>query len=110
MLKQGQLNLDDLDQPYAAVVQLRTQPQGVIHQVVLRPDKIKKIQRICQYGHAHDSGLIVLGETFGDQAAGWQYPENVYVVAVLGEAVPPVGNPNSIAEPWMCRQIVEKAA
>lgn len=82
----GQLNLDNLDQAYFVVVQLRHQSPGVLHSVILRPDKVKPTMRPCSMGHTHKSAVIVMGESPGDQAAGWQYPENVYVVAVLGTA------------------------
>lgn len=78
MLKPGRilssadtLNLADLDAPYHCVIQLLTQPRGIIHQVMLRPDKVK-------------NGLIRLGDTPGDEAAGWQYPANIVVLSVLG--------------------------
>ena len=83
----GQLQLAELDKPYFCVVQLRHQQPGVLHSVILRPDKVKHTLRQCSMGHYHDSEIIVLGESLGDQAAGWQYPENIYVVAVLGVAV-----------------------
>lgn len=83
----GFLNVDDIDKPYYCIIQLKHQPPGVLHSVILRPDKIKQIMRTCSLGHAHKSAVIVLGETPGDQAAGWQYPENIYVIAVLGAAV-----------------------
>lgn len=93
-MKIGQLNLEELDQPYYAVIQLRHQQQGVLHSVVLRPDKVKNIKREGEYGLGelrrvgwYDSAIICLGDTPGDQAAGWQYPENIYVVAILGKAV-----------------------
>ena len=86
-MKIGNLNVEELDKPYFCVIQLRHQQPGVLHAVVLRPDKIKQTMRQCSMGHSHEAAIIVLGETLGDQAAGWQYPENVYVVAVLGEAV-----------------------
>lgn len=93
MLTSGPLNLIALDQPYVAVVQLRTQPSGVIHQVTLRPDKL------------HD-GLIRLGDTMGDEAAGWQYPANIQVLSILGTG--------HEVEPgkWECKPILdlEKAA
>lgn len=82
----GNLNVEDIDRPYYCVVQLRHQQPGVLHTVILRPDKIKQTMRMCSMGHSHKSAIIVLGESPGDQAAGWQYPENVYVVAVLGAA------------------------
>lgn len=83
----GTLNVKDLDQAYFCAIQLRTQPPGVLHSVVLRPDKVKKTLRQCSMGHLHEGDVIVLGETPGDQAAGWQYPENIFVVAVLGAAI-----------------------
>lgn len=83
----GQLQLSDLDQSYYCVVQLRHQSPGVMHSVILRPDKVKQTKRQCSMGHYHDSGVIVLGETPGDQFTGWQHPENIFVVAVLGKAV-----------------------
>ena len=94
----GPLNLDQLDQPYFAVVQLRHQAPGVLHAVILRPDKVRKTERQCSLGHTHESAVIVLGESQGDQAAGWQYPENVYVVAVLGVAYEENGA-------WQCRPL-----
>lgn len=61
---------------------------GVIHQVTLRPDKI------------HD-GFIRLGETPNDEIFGWQSPENIQVLAVLG-----VAEQNEKGE-WGCRPILE---
>ena len=78
MLKLGQFCIDDLDRNYVAVVQLATQPSGVIHQVTLRVDKIHR---------AIPNSIIRLGETQGDECAGWQYPENLIVIAILGHAV-----------------------
>ena len=86
-MKIGNLNVEELDKPYFCVVQLRHQQPGVLHSVVLRPDKVKQTMRQCSMGHHHKAAIIVLGESPGDQAAGWQYPENVYVVAILGVAV-----------------------
>lgn len=86
-MKIGQLNVEDLDQPYYCIVQLRHQPQGVLHSVILRPDKISQTMRQCSMGHHHRSSVIVLGESPGDQAMGWQYPENIHVVSVLGKAI-----------------------
>lgn len=85
------LNLDDLDCAYVAIVQHFTQPQGVIHQVTLRPDKVK-------------DGLIRIGETTGDELMGWQYPENLTVIAVLGKAIKttPAGTGG---EDWKCEPI-----
>ena len=92
------MNLQELDKPLVAIVQLRHQPAGVMHQVVLRPDKVKKIKRICSLGHEHESAVIVLGETEGDQAAGWQYPETIQLVAILGEGVEEKGK-------WICKPL-----
>ena len=83
----GTLNLEELDRHYFCVIQLRHQQPGVLHSVILRTDKIRQTMRQCSMGHNHKSAIIVLGESLGDQAAGWQYPENIYVVAVLGEAI-----------------------
>lgn len=94
----GPLDLSQLDRPHFAVVQLRHQSPGVLHAVILRPDKVKKTARQCSLGHAHESAVIVLGESPGDQASGWQYPENIYIVAVLGEAVEEEGK-------WQCRPL-----
>lgn len=83
----GTLNIEDIDKPYLCTVQMRHQTSGVLHQVILRPDKIKTTKRQCSMGHFHDSAIIVLGESLGDQVTGWQYPENIYVVSVLGVAM-----------------------
>lgn len=98
MLSIGNLNLEELDKPYVAVIQLRTQPSGVIHQVVLRPDKVKTT------GRRETDAVIRLGETPADEASGWVSPQNIYVVAVLGEAVE-VENGK-----WECRPSLEQAA
>ena len=94
----GQLDIQAIDQPYFVIVQLRHQPAGVLHAVILRPDKVKQTMRQCSMGHAHKSAVIVFGESPGDQAAGWQYPENVYIVAVLGAAHEEDGK-------WECRPL-----
>ncbi len=60
-----------LTEPLCCVVQLRTQPQGVIHQVILDPDKRHK-------------SLIRLGEWPGDEILGWQHMHNIVIHAVLG--------------------------
>jgi len=83
----GQLDVEKIDQCYYCVIQLRHQAPGVLHTVIIRPDKIALTMRQCSLGHAHKSYIIVFGDSPGDQAAGWQYPENVYVVAVLGKAI-----------------------
>lgn len=62
-----------LTEPVCCVVQLRHQPDGVIHQVTLDPAKIK-------------DGLIRIGEWPGDEARGWQLTGNVTVLCVLGRA------------------------
>ena len=53
------------------MVQLKHQPQGVVHQVVIDPAKIR-------------DGLIRLGDWPGDEANGWQYVDNLTVLLVLG--------------------------
>lgn len=82
------------EKPILAVVQLNNQPKGVIHQVVLRPDKVK-------------NGIIRLGETYGDEILGWQHLGNVEVVEILGEAVPPEGASSMAGPAWTCVPIVE---
>lgn len=64
-----------------AVVQLANQPKGVIHQVILSPEKVR-------------NGIIRLGEFPGDEILGWQHLANVEVVETLGEAVQ--------VEPYVC--------
>ena len=83
MLKLGQFRLDDLDRNYVAVVQLSTQTPHVIHQVTLRTDKIHR----SFPDRAFPYPIIRLGETQGDEIAGWQFPETIKVVAILGHAV-----------------------
>ena len=60
-------------EPTLCVVQLKHQPQGVVHQVVIDPAKIR-------------DGLIRLGEWPGDEANGWQMMDNIVVLLVLGRA------------------------
>ena len=74
MITTGPLNLESLDQMTVCVVQLSTQQPGILHQVTLDPKKIK-------------NGLIRLGDTAGDEAAGWNWPQNIDVRAILGTAV-----------------------
>jgi len=74
MLTKGPLNLDNLDQSYTCVVQLLTQAPGVLHQITLDPNKIK-------------DGLIRLRDTPGDEASGWQYPQNIHTHVILGTAI-----------------------
>ena len=59
-------------EPTLCVVQIKHQPQGVVHQVVIDPTKIR-------------DGLIRLGDWPGDEANGWQYVDNVQVLLVLGK-------------------------
>ena len=86
-MKTGPLNLDELDRNYLCIVELATQPQGVLLQATLRPDKI------------HD-GLIRLGETQDDEARCWIRPEHVVIVSILGVAVENEGK-------WSCRPMLE---
>lgn len=60
-----------LKEPTLCVVQLKHQTPGVVHQVVLDPQKMK-------------DGLIRLGEWPGDEANGWQLMDNIVVLAILG--------------------------
>ena len=85
------LDLKELDQPYTVIVQHFTQALGVIHQVTLRPDKVKE-------------GLIRLGETPGDELMGWNYPENLTVLVVLGTAQKKTP-PGTGGEAWECEPI-----
>lgn len=86
MLGTGVLNLQSLDRAYVAVIQLRHQPGGVIHSVALRPDKVVRTSFNCSCGSPRDTALIRLGESPGDEVHGWQHPENINVIAVLGWA------------------------
>lgn len=86
----GPLKIENLDKPYVCIVQNSNQPRGVIHQVTLRPDKVFR-------------GLIRVGDTPGDELVGWNFPEKLYVLAVIGEGVETEGK-------WTCRPILEKAA
>ena len=92
MLQIGELILTELDKSYFAVVQLRTQPEGVIHQVTLRPDKVKE-------------SIIRLGDTPGDEITGWQYPDNILIVEILGEAFEDESEPERSPQRWKCRPI-----
>ncbi len=99
MLKLGQFSIADLDRAYVCVIQLKTQPQYVIHQVTLRPDKV----------HKSITPIIRLGETQGDEAAGWQYPNSIQIIAILGHSVrePTDGQ----TEKWKCIPIeIQEAA
>lgn len=79
------VDLAKLDQSYVVVVQHFSQPKGVIHQVTLRPDKIR-------------DGLIRLGDTQGDELNGWNYPQSFKVISVLGTSHEKDGK-------WECRPI-----
>lgn len=70
-MRTGPLDLETLDRAYVCVVKLGWEQRPVLYQVTLRPDKI------------HD-GVIRLGETQGDEINGWQYPESLQVISVLG--------------------------
>lgn len=76
-------NYGSLTYPICAVVQLATQPPGVIHQVILDPAKTKAVAGEIA---GRTPFLIRLGEWPGDEARGWQYVENIAVLAVLGRA------------------------
>ena len=73
----------DLTHPICAVVQLAHQPPGIIHQVVLDPGKVKAVAGEVA---GRTPLLIRLGEWPGDEARGWQYVDNVLVLATLGRA------------------------
>lgn len=77
-----------LDKPIVAVIQLATQPKGVVHQVILSPEKVK-------------GPLIRLGEFPGDEANGWVYLELIEIVATLGDAI-------LEGEKWKCVPRPEK--
>lgn len=79
-MKPGPLDLKALDKPYVCVIQLATQPKGVIHQVTLRPDKVKST------GKRATDAVIRLGETPQDEANGWVSPAHIHVLVVLGTA------------------------
>ena len=78
-----------IDKPIVAVIHMRTQPPGVIHQVTLRPDKMKGL-------------LIRLGETPNDEWNGWVYQADIEIIEKLGIAVQE-GNT------WKCVPEVENA-
>ena len=86
-MKTGDLDLEALDKNYLCVIRLKHQNRGLLFQVTLRPDKV------------HD-GLIRLGETLNDEANGWQLPELVEVLSIIGVAVENEGK-------WSCRPILE---
>ena len=99
-MKAGPLDLADLaKRNYVAIVQHITQREGVIHQVTLRADKVF-------------NGLIRLGDTPGDELCGWNYPQNIRILAVLGEGAPDISPGGTVcaATPWKCVPILEKAA
>ena len=66
-----------LEQPMCCVIQLRQEREGVVHQVVLDPGKMKRTTH---------SNIIRLGEWCGDEAAGWKYLPDISIVVVLGHA------------------------
>ena len=66
-----------LTEPTCCVIQLRHEREGVVHQVVLDPAKVKD----TDYGT-----IIRLGEWPGDEAAGWKYQSVIAIVAILGRA------------------------
>ena len=73
-MKIGPFHLQDLDRDYICIIQIKHDPGGALRQATLRLDKV------------HD-GLIRLGETPNDEANGWQYPEHIEVISILGVAV-----------------------
>jgi len=76
--------LGGLTEPVCCVVQLATQPVGVVHQVVLDPGKVKAVVGAEVGGKT--PFLIRLGEWPGDEARGWQWMENIVTLVVLGRA------------------------
>ena len=86
-MKIGQLSLKELDRDYLCIIQIKHDPGGALRQVTLREDKV------------HD-GLIRLGETPNDEANGWQYPEHIEVISILGVAIQKDGK-------WECRPHLE---
>lgn len=75
--------MGSLTEPVCCVVQLVHQQPGVIHQVVLDPAKTKAVAGEIA---GRTPFLIRIGEWPGDEANGWQYMDNVLVLAVLGRA------------------------
>lgn len=70
-------DIGELNEPICCVIQLLTQMQGVLHQVVLDPEKVK-----VEGEHT----LIRIGEWPGDEARGWVLLPYMQVVCVLGSA------------------------
>ena len=60
-----------------AVVHVGTQQPGVLHQVVIDPEKLKGVK---------GAQIIRLGDYPGDEYCGWQRLDNIDVVEVLGVA------------------------
>jgi hypothetical protein len=86
--------MDTPTQPIVAVIHTRMQPPGVLQQVTIRPDKLKKIaieQVVIRNNDptiATSEGTIIrLGETPGDEYMGWVRLEDIELVAVLGRAI-----------------------
>jgi hypothetical protein len=86
----------EITQPIVAVIQLATQPRGVIHQVILHPDKIK------HNGKRSTDAIIRLGEFPGDEINGWQPLVNIQVIQILGQAVY-----DELTKAWKCVPIVK---
>ena len=73
MVKAGAvLNLKDLKEPTVVILQSKTQPDGVVHQVTLDPAKVR-------------GPFVRLGDTKGDELNGWVFPANLYIHVVLGD-------------------------
>lgn len=73
MIELGMLNPEELDEkPLACIVHLSEQAPTVFHQVTIRKDKVSP------------AGYIRLGETQGDEAAGWRDPDDIEVCEILG--------------------------
>ena len=70
-IKAEVLDLDKLDQAYTCIIHLLGDQPQVLRQVTLDPTKVK-------------NALIRLGENPGDEAQGWQYPESIEVLDILG--------------------------
>ena len=86
-----------IDGPTCVIAHLATQPPNVLHQVVLRPDKI-----------ATGTKLIRLGETPGDEALCWIALEHIEIAHVLGYAIR--GHDTAGNETWTVRKSIEEAA
>lgn len=82
----------ELTEPICCIVQLQTQPPGVLHRVMLRPDKIA------------DNRFIRLGDTPGDEAVGWMYWQNIEIHFLLGKGI------EQEDKSWKVVQDVKRAA